>query len=68
MFDYILNVWFEHERATNQFNSSHFICQLTVKDMKITDSRETPTKVRSVPLAWEPPGNIIQVILHTSSI
>ena len=41
---------------------------LTVKDMKITDSRETPTKVQSVPLAWEPPGNRIPVKLHTSSI
>ena len=36
--------------------------------MKITDSRETPTKVRSVPLAWEPPGNRIQSnIAHIQS-
>ena len=64
-------------RASIQFNSIHHILfagplgvillKVTSKDMTITDSRDTPTKVQSVPLAWEPPGNRIQVKLHTSS-
>ena len=44
------------------------LLKVTLKDMKMTDSRETLTKVQSVPLAWEPPGNRIPIELHTSSI
>ena len=32
-----------------------------LKYMKITDSRETPTKVQIEPLAWEPPGSTIPI-------
>ena len=55
---------FNSIQCSIQFNSIHFICQsvvctckyVTLKYMNITDSRETPTTVQYVLLAWEPPA------------